>query len=161
MFDPFIPPNFANLQKTSSFRTFRYMEVCLKFPLPCFLCRFSETSTVTSPLAKQVSRKRSFHVVLAIAFFVFQSSIFRLVNLQQKYILQNHPEMSFLWQVDFHQQWINESCRWKRRNRGVNWIRSLARRVSSENFAHWGGWSFVMLGSWVLDRTPFKPYSKP
>ena len=30
----------------------------------------------------------------------------------------------------------------------------LKERGRREHFEHWGSWSFVMLGSWVLDRTP-------
>ncbi len=28
------------------------------------------------------------------------------------------------------------------------------KRGKREHFGHWGSWSFVMLGSWVLDLTP-------
>ncbi len=58
------------------------------------------------------------------------------------------------------QSWISYSSvmlRPKRmccpRPRG-NVQREAKKRGSREDFGHWESWSFVVLGSWVLDRTP-------
>ena len=56
-----------------------------------------------------------------------------------------------------HGPWFRVNLRAKRmccpRPLGsIQW--EAKRRGRHEHFGHWGSWSFVMLGSWALDRTP-------